>query len=207
MKVKFNPNPVQGKLLRSLGMPGYLMRESGFTLDEYIRSYVHSPSNMKPKAVSLEDQLGSYDVMLKTGTRQAYKHPYLACVSSEPNDLKAKIIVASVMLNIMIKHGVESGSKYLPKWHTVLGGFDDSLKGRVLNKDSQNHNGLLILSNVIPDSTQVKKETLRDLLELHSSVPRIVVTTGSDPMSFFNSLGFPLNFHLWLKGSRMVTML
>ena len=93
MRIKFSPNAIQGKLLRNLGMPGYLMRESGFTLEEYIRGYIHSPSNMKPKSISLEDQLGSYDVMLKTGTRQAYKHPYLACVSSEPNDLKALSLI------------------------------------------------------------------------------------------------------------------
>ena len=61
---------------------------------------------------------------------------------------------------------------------------------------------LLVLSNVPSNSTNVKLEKLRDILESYSSVPRIVVTTGEDPITFFNQkLFLPLNYACYLTTS------
>lgn len=75
------------------------------------------------------------------------------------------------------------------EWHSLYGGF----KNPLLDKEGLPPT-LLILHNLTPDSTNSKIEKARDLLEHFRNIPRIVVTAGVDPMTFFvNRLYLPLN--------------
>jgi hypothetical protein len=66
---------------------------------------------------------------------------------------------------------------------------------------------MLIVSNITVNSTNVKLEKLRDLLEMYSHIPRIVVVTGIDPVTFANTkLMMPVSNVLQLATARKVTL-
>jgi hypothetical protein len=116
------------------------------------------------------------------------------CISSEPSDIKAKVLAKNI-LQVALDNGVRG------KWHTIIGGYKDELRDKVKPVN------LLVLSNVPYNATDVKLEKLRDILELYHGVPRIVVTTGCEPIEFFNHLGLPLNYGLWIRSKRCIRVL
>ena len=199
--VGWKPTPTESNLLTAQGLPGYLFRQRDFDLKDYVRRWVHDPGNMHPKQYSQADQLLDWETLRE----DTAGHSYVACISSEPNDLRAKVAAAGLALNALRIHR-ENRRAYThsaPKWHTVTGGFSDRLKD-ARGTEFANFRGLLVLSNVVAESTYQKWELLRDILELYSNCPRVVVTSGSDPVSFFNDLHYPLNYHLWIRSKRMI---
>lgn len=90
-------------------------------------------------------------------------------------------------------------AKRMPYWHNLLGGYKDDLRD---NRKQYNKYDLLIISNVTENSTDVKCEKLRDLLELFSDKPIVVTHTGGEPIKFFNWLGYPLHYSAWIRGTR-----
>lgn len=62
------------------------------------------------------------------------------------------------------------------RWESVLGNFQ--------NPAMQDEPSLLILTNLTPRSSNVKYEKVRDLIERHSTIPKIIVIAGEDPISF-----------------------
>ncbi len=196
MLAKFSPNKREVNLLKSQGLPGYLFRHPVIKdITTYLRSYIHTREGMSPKTITKEQQIKMLEAVQQTESNPT---PFIACVASEPNDLVAKMFAASVMLCCL------RGAKKWPRWHNVYGGFEDSLKKTRLSKDLSNNDGLIILSNVPDNSTNQKFEMLRDLLELNPDNSVLVVTTGSDPISFFNYLGYPLHYHAWFRSERII---
>ena len=59
------------------------------------------------------------------------------------------------------------------------------LTGGFENKSLNAEPSLLVITGLTPNSTPVKLEKARDLLEKHSNIPRIVVMAGEDPITFF----------------------
>ena len=181
----FRPKKNEARILVKRGMPPYLLRQSHAEVEDRISSYMHSRNGAVPRTIRRNDQLSHWN----TVGRNPCASPYIMCVSSEPNDLLAKLAAAMIMLSALRRCAKQ------PLWHTVLGGYGDPLLA--VKKDSEaqpTEVGLYLFSNVTADSTLQKKETLRDLLETHSDSPRLVVTTGCDPLTFFNSLGLHLNY-------------
>ena len=83
----------------------------------------------------------------------------------------------------------------MPLWHKVYGGYQDTLWDR----HSDEKPSLLIISNVVDGAGNVKIEKTRDLLEMYSHIPRIVVMGGQDPLTFFGTkLYYPINAGLYL---------
>ena len=64
---------------------------------------------------------------------------------------------------------------------------------------------MLILSNFNTESTPLKVEKLRDILERYSNIPRIVVLGGIDPFTFFATrLNYPLDACLQLGADNRI---
>lgn len=56
--------------------------------------------------------------------------------------------------------------------------------GNFQNPALQDEPTLLIMTNLTPRSSNVKYEKVRDLIERHSTIPKIIVIAGEDPISF-----------------------
>jgi hypothetical protein len=84
----------------------------------------------------------------------------------------------------------------------LTGGWHDRLRDGADDQPS-----MLILSNVTVTSTNAKLEKLRDLLEMYAHIPRVVVVTGEDPLSFANTkLFLPVNHVLHLTTAKKVIL-
>ena len=191
--MKFDPDANEVKRLTLAGMPGYLMKERPFKLKKHVSNYTSSTDGMTPKAVKASEQIEDYETMMEDPVHA----PYISCISSDPNDLQAKLLAASIMLEAQ-RQG------YVVHWHTVVGGFKDPMRDkRVMFAKKE----LVILANVPYLSTDTKWEKVRDILELFSDVPRIVVSTGCEPIKLFNEIGYHLNYPIWLRSQRAVRVI
>lgn len=103
-------------------------------------------------------------------------------IGSMVTDDRAKFLAMSLMNEAidMQKRGSHRG-KLLPIWHRVSGGYYDELRDAKERKNIS----MLVIANVAPDDTAIKREKVRDLLEKYDHIPRIVVVNGSDPVSYF----------------------
>ena len=109
--------------------------------------------------------------------------PMIYCVAGSPDDLKAKLF-AAYLVHI---HQQKLGLKANAVWHTVYGGFDNPLIREYDATDGKAEPTMLVLSNLTPNSTGVKLDKTRDLLERFQDIPRIVVCAGEDPLSFMTT--------------------
>jgi hypothetical protein len=104
-------------------------------------------------------------------------------VSGNPSDEKAKLFAAY----LVGLHLAFMGNKANVLWHTLYGGFDNKIMkdyDEIYGKASPT---ILVLSNLTPNSTSVKLEKARDLIERFCDIPRIIVNAGEDPMSFLTT--------------------
>jgi len=186
--IRIKPTENQKKLLLLNGMPGYLLKSQSYILEENCRRYTSTSSKLKPISVSKQDTIDHYR---KVYNDIAYAE-HITCISSEPNDLRAKIMAGSMMLNAQ-------RANLKCTFHTIIGGYKDTLidKPHLYSKTD-----VLFLINVPYWATPLKREKLRDILELYNRIPRIVVTTGCDPIKMFNELGLDLHHPIWIKANR-----
>lgn len=183
---------VISKLLITRGLPKQVLSSKSFILSDSLCSFTSEVEGLKPRRISKEKQIAFIQKVLEN----PFFAPYIMCISSNPNDLKAKQLAAFIMARaIKLQPSIKKLSqKELPIWHTLSGGFKNPLI------DSPNKASLLIISNAPSNATNVKMESLRDALESYNNIPRIVITTGTDPVTLFNS-----TLHLHLNMCAMLT--
>jgi len=104
-------------------------------------------------------------------------------ISGNPDDTKAKLF-AAFLVSI---HLEKLGHKANVVWHTLYGGFDNSLLREYDPIDGKSDPTLIVLSNLTPASTNVKLEKARDLLQRFVNIPRLVICAGEDPLSFLTT--------------------
>lgn len=179
------------KQMTMRGMNKQVFSVHPFTLEETLCSFNSEVQGLKAKRVSKHKQQEMMEKILD----DPFYAPYLCCISGKPNDMRAKLLAAHIMMRaVQQHHDKELPAKQrkrlrgrgLPLWHTLVGGFDNP----VINTKATgeiDHPSMLIISNITQDSTLSKIEKLRDILEVHCNIPRIVVLAGSDPLTFFNS--------------------
>lgn len=93
-------------------------------------------------------------------------------VAGNPDDKDARYFagyLAQIHLNTM-------GLQAHIKWDTVVGTFG--------NPAMDEQPTMLILTNLTPRSSNLKYEKVRDLIERHSTIPKVIVVAGEDPISF-----------------------
>ncbi len=104
--------------------------------------------------------------------------PMIYGISGNPDDSKAKYFAAY----LIAAHLKARGSEANPVWATMYGGFDNPY----MNDDRASPT-LLVISNLTPNSTTLKLEKARDLIEKFSDIPRLVICAGQDPLSFLTT--------------------
>ena len=173
--------------LKKQNMPGYLYRIPPYRLDETVRMFSVKRENAPPKNLSKATQQANARAIFKGDA------PFVACVSSDLNDARAKLFGAYAMLRWLRQ--AHSGPSL---WHTVTGSFSDNLRDReesvIKKRPSQ-----LVLVNSDSRMTTRKREKLRDLLEMYSDIPRLVTATGADPVSMMNYIGFQCHYSVWIR--------
>jgi len=186
--IRIKAKEKEKKLLLLNGMPGYLFKSYQYMLEDHCRKYTSTSSRLKPVSVTKLDTISHYNKVYNDITYAEH----ITCISSEPNDLRAKIMAGGMMLNAQ-----RMNLKCL--FHTIIGGYKDDLIDKPHRYDKVD---ALFLSNIPYWSTPLKREKLRDILELYNKIPRIVVTTGCDPIKLFNELGLELHHPIWIKSNR-----
>lgn len=116
-------------------------------------------------------------------------------IGSFPTDMRAKMLAINLMnraVDVQLTRDRKTASHF-PLWHKVYGGFGDPLI------DNKQNMSMLIISNVGVDSTAAKIEKVRDLIERYDNIPRVIVTHGTDPLSFFlTKLHVPMTYGFYL---------
>ena len=177
------------KTLISRGVPYADMLHGVSTFDVLgsITKYEAEIYGMHNKVVSIAKQVRALNSIIDNPIRARYS----VCINSFPSDLYAKYLAVH-----LFQLAMESWAKRhkpgrsMPIWHRVFGGLNDPLRDRT----SDDLPSLLVITNVNDASSAYKLEKVRDLLEKYSDVPRIVVTSSKDPISFFaNKLHYPIN--------------
>lgn len=191
------------KQLISRGMPRDVLRNRPFELNSHVTTLVSEVEGLKRRRVLKSSQLDHFTNVCQ----KPFSSPYLYIIGSQPNDGKAKQVAAFIMElatkgQLQGKHTRSTRGRQLPLWHMMTGGWHDRLRDGADDQPS-----LLILSNVTVTSTNAKLEKLRDLLEMYNHIPRVVVMTGEDPMSFANTkLFLPVNHVLNISTARKVSL-
>ena len=191
------------KQLIQRGLPRDILRNHPFEVDGHTYTFASTVEGLKTIRIAKKLQLEHLDHVLS----KPFGRPYLYIISSTPNDAKAKQTAAFIMERATIgqlggKYPRSTRGKTSPRWHMVNGSFRDSLR----DNDTDNPS-MLVISNVTTTSTNVKIEKVRDLLEQFSSIPRILVISGEDPISFANSKLFLSVNHVLNLGTAKKTVL
>lgn len=109
--------------------------------------------------------------------------PLIYGVCGNPSETKARYFAAYLVM-LHCKH---IGVKANPVWHGLYGGFDNKLLKDYSVVDPMYEPSILVLCNLASNSTSTKLEKAKDLIERFSSIPRIVVAAGEDPISFLST--------------------
>jgi hypothetical protein len=95
-------------------------------------------------------------------------------VTGNPDDSRAKYFAAY----LVTLHKERLGLRASVYWETVYGGFQNPLLDKSIAPT------LLVLSNLTSESTAVKIEKTRDLIERFPNCTKVIVGAGEDPISF-----------------------
>jgi hypothetical protein len=175
----------QEKFLISRGLPRDVLRQRPFDLQQHVVSIVSEVEGLKTRKISKAQQLEHF----KAVCDRPFAKPYVYIIGSSPNDGKAKQVAAAIM-DCATTHQLKNHfprstrGRQSPLWHFVTGNFPDTLRDSGGTADNPS---MLILSNITRDSTAQKIEKVRDLLEMYNHIPRLVVVTGEDPITFANT--------------------
>ena len=160
VKIKVKPNTF---------IPGYVMRQAPFAFD---------PMTFGVENERLQERIVGSEVQFKSLEKftEDPMLPLIYCVTGSPSDAKA-LYFAAYLASIHYK-----ANKFAKVgWCSLYGGF----KNDPLESGSQY--SLLVITNLAVNSTNSKFEKARDLLIHYSSIPRIVVAAGEDPLSFMST--------------------
>ena len=121
--------------------------------------------------------------------------PCIYGVGSAPSDEKAKYFAAYLIQQYVL--GVPAHRNRVC-WQYLYSNFDNPIITRGETP------GLIVLTGLTPNSSPVKLDKARDILEHFSDVPRIVVIAGEDPLTYFSTrLYFKLT-HLFFTSEKIV---
>lgn len=180
-------------LSRGVSAADLLHGRDEFDVASGLVKYETEIPRVMPKIISSAKQFRAIEKIMAHPMTQA---PYVLGISSFPSDMRAKHLAIAVMANAISQWQKKHRPGYaMPLWHKVYGGYQDTLRDR----HSDEKPSLLIISNVVDGAGNVKIEKTRDLLEMYSHIPRIVVMGGQDPLTFFGTkLYYPINAGLYL---------
>lgn len=159
-----------GSMVRH-AVPDHVFRIPPFKFDP--KTFVLESDSLNTRMIEADLQLDSLERFLNEP-----RSKMIYAVTGNPDDSKAKYFAAY----LASEHIKALGSKARVLWHTMYGNFENNLL-----KDSIENPTMLILCNLTVNSTNLKLEKTKDLIEKYSDIPRIVVAAGTDPISFLST--------------------
>ncbi len=195
-------------LLLSRGMPKVFFNFPAFALERALFAFVSSVDGMQPIQVSFKQQKEFIDKIMEN----PWFSPYTFCISSAPNDMQAKTMASYIFsraVSLQLNRRLSSElltektqkrllASSLPFWETLETGYES----RVLTYNERP--SLLVMSSLTTNSTQYRVEKVRDLMERFADIPKILIVSGADPVTYFNKFLFlHLNGCCFLQNSSM----
>lgn len=177
------PTRIQVKDIDALHMiPRHVLHGRGFKWDP--QAFVIESERLKDKLVESDVQDNSLRRWLDDPSL-----PMVYGVTGAPDDVQGRYFAAYLA---MIHAQKVPNSRIV--WHSLYGGYRNELLDDYKDVASNYEPTLLVLTNLAAGSTPQKLEKARDLIERFSSIPRIVVAAGEDPLSFLSvRLNAPCN--------------
>lgn len=187
------------RLLVKQGAPhlGFLRKGTKLVLDDAVCEINAEIPRVANRFISESLQL--------TKIKKIFKKPlfgnYVLTISSFPSDTLARnvgIYLMGLALESYYQKREQAGSNKikrasLPLWHRIYGGWDDKLLKHKENPC------MLFISNVTDTSTVTRKERVRDLLETYEDIPRIIITSPTNPLTFASDFRYLTNASLYLS--------
>lgn len=178
------------KVMQAYGVPGqdFMPKGGKFDVSQFLIGMEVNLPSVSSKIISAERQAG----LLRSILNAPLKKPYLIGISSYPSDNRAKYLAHTIMdaaITDYESNRVKQGTKSKPIWHRVWGNLGDKLR-----EGPKQYPSMLIISNLHDESSSNKIEKVRDLLEMYSDIPRIVVAGGAPIVDLFTyRLSLPLS--------------
>jgi len=161
------------------GAPRDTKRFRPFDLDDYIEP-ISTEVYGKVRRVSVKAQSNQLEKFVKALNSKGTTNSVL-CIAGKYSDMRAMQVAAHI-------------APTSAKWHRVISGFHDDLLVKKPNVP------VLVLSNIVEQSTPHKLEKVRDLLDTYDTIPRIVCIGGIDPLKFFGErINYKLTCSLYLS--------
>lgn len=132
-------------------------------------AFVIEHERMEHKIVEASKQLDSLERF-----RSNPKAPMTYVVAGSPDDEVAKYFAAYLVDIHRQRLGVNSDVH----WETVYNGYDNAILKSSITPS------LIVISNLSVKSNYLKYDKAKDVIERFPSIPKIVVCTGEDPISF-----------------------
>ena len=154
---------------RGVDIPPYVWQENKSTF--LPKDFILEHTRLKNKSIDSDVQSKSLDRFIADPTA-----PCVYGVASEPSDAQA-LYFAAYLAYI---HTLSKPQSVL--WTSIQGNWKNKLI-----EDHDEQVGMLIISGLAENSSNIKFEKTRDLLVAYSHIPRIVVIGGEDPISFFST--------------------
>jgi hypothetical protein len=157
------------------------------------RPFKFNPSDFVVGGDRLQEKMFLADVQA-TSLERFVEDPEAAIiygVASAPNDSNAKVF-AAYLVQTYLQHKGHARVK----WEQLYGDFS--------NKSLSYDYDLLVITGLTPNSTNVKLEKARDLLEHHCDIPRIVVIAGEDPITYFSTRLYKTVNNIYYHSSKLV---
>lgn len=181
--------------LDAQGLNRIVYSERSFNPYAAISQFKPKIENVKAKTIGVEMQHDWLDEIFADPLK-----PRTICISGFPSDIRAKCVAAKIFEQACIQYmqmsQKDKRGRSLPKWHRVLGNYHDPIRDAQANRINPS---MLIISNVNMDSTNMKLEKVRDLVDSFPDIPRIIVTGGCTPVDFFqHKLYYPLDASIYV---------
>ena len=168
-KPNSNPVNIDIRRLRKGIVPDSIFRLSRYKFDP--QPFGVEEERMAERIIEPSTQYKSLDMF----TADVNK-PMIYGVGSSPDDTIARTFAAYlVMLHL------QTTAYANVVWESLYGGFQNKLL------DSEQRPTMLVLSNLAPNSTNQKLEKAKDLIDKFDDIPRVIVVSGLDPLSFLST--------------------
>lgn len=179
---RFDPDTL--KRMKSCGLDKSILGgRNSYTLEEALVSFKPKLEAINSKQMSVAKQQKALETLFDNPLRGCP----LTVITSYPTDTRSKMLAANLFAAAIEQWSELSAKsrkgKVMPQWHRLNGSYADPYRDGKKDKPS-----MLILTNVVETSSAVKLEKLRDLLEMYSDIPRVVVMGSTmDPLTFVGS--------------------
>lgn len=181
---------LQTRLLRR-GVPLSAFNVNRITLSKNICKVAAELKNVNVRRIGIAAQIKRLISIYK----KSLTGNYVLTISSFPSNTLAKRVALDLMAQATISHAKLQAQGKLPPhadspyWYVMTPGPQKVLEEKP---------SLLVVSNVFSDSTPYRREAVRDLLGYFDHIPRIVVGSPSDPITFASEINYASNFYLYI---------